>query len=369
MPRTGYVILRRGLTLLTVFILVVIIIAAILEGSGFSEDIYKAYVREYVNADIMSLRRAGVNITESYIAELRENLTRYYMIHFGLLDQQGNPIPKYIRMWKLVHMALTLDFGETVYSTVTNVVPRSAPAPVSEVILAVLPRTILIVTIGELVAIAIALLLGPRIAYRHGSFFDKVIVAYAALFNAIPIWWLAMLFILFFGYQLKIFPTNLRGVASYLRWDVFLSNPLGTLANLLWYISLPLMVFVISVLGSWLYGIRAMVLRIVREDYVTVAKAKGLPEKDITQRYVLRVSMAPVLTSVILALAGSLGGMIITESVFDWPGMGTLYYSALVAGDTTTIMALFIVYVGVYIMARFILEILYIIVDPRVRAR
>jgi peptide/nickel transport system permease protein len=131
----------------------------------------------------------------------------------------------------------------------------------------------------------------------------------------------------------------------------------------------PILTIVIAGLGGWLYGIRAMVLRVIREDFVTVAKAKGLPEKEITSKYVLRVALPPVITSVILTLAGSLGGFIITESIFDWPGMGTLYYLAITSGDTNTVMGLFVITVGVYVLARFILELIYIVLDPRIRVR
>ncbi|MEM0099749.1 MAG: ABC transporter permease [Desulfurococcaceae archaeon] len=367
MPGAGMVIARRGLILLFSFILIIIIISAIIEGSGYSKDIYEAIVRESVNAEIMALRKGNPNITESYIREYRENLTIFYRKMYGLIDEQGREIPPYVRMWNLVKRALTLDLGKTDRVEVANVVPTIAPASVSEIIAAVLPRTIIVVTVGELIVVAIALLLAPRIAYRHGTIVDRLVVAYAAIFTAVPIWWLAMIFIQIFGYQLGIFPTSLRGVATVL--NKFWENPVSNTFVVLKYITLPISVFVIATLGSWLYGLRAMLLRVIREDYVTVAKAKGLPEKDITRKYVLRVSLAPVLTNVILALASSLGGMIITESVFDWPGMGTLYYNAIISGDSQTIMGLFVVYVGVYLCARFILEILYVIIDPRVRVR
>ncbi|MEM1639554.1 MAG: ABC transporter permease [Desulfurococcaceae archaeon] len=361
------VIARRGLILLFSFILIIIIISAIIEGSGYSKDIYEAIVRESVNAEIMALRKGNPNITESYIREYRENLTIFYRKMYGLIDEEGREIPPYVRMWNLVRRALTLDLGKTDRVEVANVVPTIAPASVSEIIAAVLPRTIIVVTVGELIVVAIALLLAPRIAYRHGTIVDRLVVAYAAVFTAVPIWWLAMIFIQIFGYQLGIFPTSLRGVATVL--NKFWENPVSNTFVVLKYITLPISVFVIATLGSWLYGLRAMLLRVIREDYVTVAKAKGLPEKDITRKYVLRVSLAPVLTNVILALASSLGGMIITESVFDWPGMGTLYYNAIISGDSQTIMGLFVVYIGVYLCARFILEILYVIIDPRVRVR
>mgnify|MGYP001772560442 CR=1 FL=1 len=367
MPGAGAVIARRGIILALSFVVIVIIISAIIEGSGYSIDIYKALVRESVNAEIMALRRGNPNISEAFIQEYKQNLTIYYSQMYGLIDENGNEIPPYRRMWNTVTRALTLNLGKTDKVDVANVVPTQAPADVAGIIAAVLPRTIIVVTVAEIIMIVLALLIAPRIAYRHGTLVDKLVVAYAALFNAIPLWWLGMVFIQIFGYQLKLFPTSLRGAATII--NTFWTDPGGNIVRLIHYISLPIIVIVVAGLGSWLYGIRAMVLRVVKEDFVTVARAKGLPEKDISRKYILRVSLAPILTNVILALAGSLGGMIITESVFDWPGMGTLYYAAISSGDTQMIIGLFVIFVGVYLIARFILEILYIVVDPRVRAR
>ena len=365
-PRAEIVILRRGIILAVSFIIIVIVIAAIVEGSGYSMRIYEAMVKEAVNAEIMALRRGG-NISEIYIKELRENLTKYYQRVYGLIDEKGNIIPPYVRMWNLVWRTLKFDFGKTGTYGVANIVPTVPPVDVLYVIASVLPRTIAVVTVGEIIAALVAIKLGPRIAYRHGSLLDKFVVTYAALMNAVPLWWLAMIFLYLFSYKLSLFPRSLRSVAP--AFANFWANPLQNLISILYHITLPLAVFLISVLGGWLYGFRAMLLRIIREDFVMAAKARGLPEGDITRKYVLRPSLAPVLTSIILALAGSIGGMIITESVFDWPGMGTLYYEAIIGGDAVVIMALFVVYVLVYLAARFILEILYIVIDPRVRAR
>lgn len=362
MPGAGRYIARRGLILLASYIAIIIVIAAILELSGYASDIYQAMIREQVRAEVEALvRSGGGKIDPAYVQQFKENRTLQLMKEYGL-DK-----PAYERMWLLVWRALTLNFGKTTDNMVAGVVPTMPPADIAYIISMVLPRTIIVVTVGELIVIAIALVLGPRIAYRHGTLIDRSIVAYAALSSAVPLWWLAMLFIRVFGYQLGWFPTSLRGVTTYL--NNFWSNPSQNFLMVLWYITPPLIVFIIIALGSWLYGIRAMLLRVVREDYVMVAKAKGLSEKDITRKYVMRPSLAPILTNVILALAGTLGGMIITESVFDWPGMGTLYYAAIISGDALTITALFVVYVGVYLIARFILEILYILVDPRVRVR
>jgi len=366
MPGAASVIVRRGLILLVTFVLIVIVVSAIVEGTGYSKDIYEAMIREIVRGEVMALRRGG-NITEEFIRQYVENRTFQLRIEFGLIDEHGNEIPPYRRMWNLVYRTLTFNFTKTDKVGVANVVPMPAPAPIMDIIAAVLPRTILIVTVADIIVIALALLIGPRIAYRHGSLADRFVVAYAAIITAVPLWWLAMIFIQVFSYNLNWFPRDLRGVVSIL--NNFWNDPLNNFIQLLWYITLPIIVFVIWSIGSWLYSLRAMLLRVIREDYVMAAKARGIPEKLITRRYILRVSLAPVITSVILTLAGSIGGMIITESIFNWPGMGTLYYAAITEGDSQTLLALSVIYVGVYLVARFILEILYIIIDPRVRVR
>lgn len=289
------------------------------------------------------------------IQEYRERLFKQYQ-----LDK-----PWYVRVIPLVINTLTGNLGDTNNPTVTDVAGMQSPAPVSAVILACLPRTVIMLTIAEIICMAIALPLAPKIAYHYGTKIDRLVVSYAALFNAIPVWWLGLVFIFIFSYQLHIFPATSRPIIKFI--NTFVANPLGSLAGIAHYVTLPIITIVITFLGGWFYSVRAVVLRIIREDFVTVAKAKGLPESMIVRKYIVRVAAPPIVTYVILALAGSLSGMIITESIFDYPGMGTLYYAAIQAGDVPTILGLTYVLTGVYIAARFFLEVLYILLDPRVR--
>ncbi len=289
------------------------------------------------------------------IQEYRERLFKQYQ-----LDK-----PWYVRVIPLVINTLTGNLGDTNNPTVTDVAGMQSPAPVSAVILACLPRTVIMLTIAEIICMAIALPLAPKIAYHYGTKIDRLVVSYAALFNAIPVWWLGLVFIFIFSYQLHIFPATSRPIIKFI--NTFMSNPIGNLLGIAHYVTLPIITIVITFLGGWFYSVRAVVLRIIREDFVTVAKAKGLPESMIVRKYIVRVAAPPIVTYVILALAGSLSGMIITESIFDYPGMGTLYYAAIQAGDVPTILGLTYVLTGVYIAARFFLEVLYILLDPRVR--
>ncbi len=275
--------------------------------------------------------------------------------------------PWYHRVIPLVINTLMGNLGETDKQDVVNVAGVLAPAKVWDVILIVLPRTIVMLTVAEIICMAIALPLAPKIAYHYGTKLDRLVVSYAALFNAIPVWWLGLIFIFFFAYELHIFPPTGTAVIKFI--NDFWKDPLHNTIMIAYYAALPIITIVITFLGGWLYSVRAVVLRIVREDFVTVAKAKGLPESMIVRKYIVRVAAPPIVTYVILGLAGSIGGLIITESVFYWPGMGSLYYAAIVDGDVATILGLTYVFTLIYVIARWILEALYIWLDPRVRYR
>lgn len=282
-----------------------------------------------------------------------------------LFKRYGLDKPWWVRVIPLVQRTLVFDLGETNKQAVAQVAGVPTPASVGQIILMCLPRTIVMVTIAEIICMLIALPLAPRIAYHYGSWLDRAVVTYAAVMSAIPVWWLGMVFIYLFAYRYRIFPASGMEVVKIINsfWD----NPWGNLVTLAYYSALPIITIVITFLGGWFYSIRAVVLKIIKEDFVTVAKAKGLPENIIARRYILRVVAPPITTYVILALAGSLGGFIITESVFNWPGMGSLYYAAITSGDVATILGLTYVFTLIYVIARFILEVLYILLDPRVR--
>ncbi|MEM2157909.1 MAG: ABC transporter permease [Sulfolobales archaeon] len=145
------------------------------------------------------------------------------------------------------------------------------------------------------------------------------------------------------------------------------SNVFAKVLDVLWHLFLPLFTLFVAFVGSWIYMTRSIVISVSREDFVTVGRAKGLPEEIIRRRYLLRNSAPPILTNMILGLAGSITGAILTETIFRWPGMGSLYYDAIMSLDISLILALTYIYTLVYVVARFILEVLYLVLDPRVR--
>ena len=131
---------------------------------------------------------------------------------------------------------------------------------------------------------------------------------------------------------------------------------------------LPVITLVLVTIGPYLYTVRTLTMTVAVEDHVFVARAKGLSEGKVIRRHILRVAAPPIMTGLILGLTSSLGGSILVETVFNWQGMGRLYFDS-VAGtpDEAIIVGLTFMFTVLYILARFALEILYLILDPRVR--
>jgi peptide/nickel transport system permease protein len=119
--------------------------------------------------------------------------------------------------------------------------------------------------------------------------------------------------------------------------------------------------------GGWAYIVRNLMIETLYEDYIVVAKAKGVPEKKIIYGHALKSTAPPIITIVALSLSSSLGGAIITEAIFDWPGLGRLYWEAISALDVPVIIGLTYITTLVFLISMFIADILYGFFDPRIR--
>jgi len=343
---------QRAITLTVSLIAIVVLTAVILSLTGYDEKVYKAIIDGEKRVYQQQLQRMGVSAEEitRRVREYEKTLISLYG-----LDQ-----PPVVRAFMNVRNIMFLNLGYAQSADTCSVAGLPFPCRVSDAIMAVIPRSILLVTLAEFVCVVIVLQIGPLLAYKRGGILDKTVISYAAIFNAIPLWWLAMLFILIFAYTLGLAPSTSRPIVAAI-------NSLN-IVEIVKYMWLPLLVSVVGLLGGWLYSVRAMVLRVSAEDFVVTAKAKGLSDADVARKHVLRASMPPVITSIVLALSTSIfGGYMITEAVFDWPGMGTLFRVAITNSDSPTVLGLVFMSSLAYVIARFILEILYMILDPRVR--
>ena len=338
----------RGLSLLGVLLAVLLLVVVALGATGLSDKVLGAIVNEEIRGLRQSLAQTirDPDELERALQARREQLVEFY----------GLDRPWYLRMPDTVRRVLLLDLGSA-----RTLKSFAGSTLVSDIVLERLPNTMLLVTTALAISAAIGLAVGVKLATSVGSKIDRVVSYLSAASFAVPTWWAGILLIILFSFQVRIFPFG----------GMFSPTPPGSalerIADLLWHAALPILTLVAVSVGGWTYTVRTMVLNTAQEDFVTVARAKGLPERIVMRRHILRVAALPILTSIILGLAGSLGGAILTETVFNWPGMGRLYYDAILALDEAVVIALTFVFTLVYVAARFTLEILYLVLDPRVR--
>ncbi len=276
-----------------------------------------------------------------------------------LVKKYGLDQPLYVRIANWTIRTLTLDFGEArqaypAYGKTKNV--RS-------MILLAIGRTALLFTTAEIIAVAIGLILGLYAAYRRGGIFDRSLSVFALTTNSIPMYWLGMILILLFAYTLGWFPPR--------SWEAIpedvKASPLSLFIWYLHHMALPLFTIVFVAFGSLAWYTRNIALSTFQEDFIMVAWAKGLPSKRVLMKHVLRAISPPIVTMSTFAIVFSFFGAIISEVVFQWPGMGRLYYSALSNTDTPVVMAVTYLSIMVAVFTKFVLDLIYGFLDPRVK--
>jgi peptide/nickel transport system permease protein len=338
----------KGITLVAVLLVVLSILVMALGATGLSDRLLSAMISEELRGIRQELAKTIKDPVE--LERVMEVQRQQLMEAYGLNE------PWYLRLPNTVWRVLTLDLGSA-----RTLKSFAGSSMVSDIVLERLPNTILLMTTSLLISAAIGIYLGVKLATKVGSRLDRVMSYLSAASYATPTWWIGILFILALSFEFRLFPSG--GMYS----APPPGNDLGRILDLLWHAALPILTLVVASVGSWTYVSRTIVLNVAQEDFVTVARAKGLPERLVMRRHIIRVAAPPILTNIILGLAGSVGGAILAETVFNWPGMGRLYYDAVLALDESVIIALTFIFTLLYVVARFVLEVLYVILDPRVR--
>jgi peptide/nickel transport system permease protein len=232
---------------------------------------------------------------------------------------------------------------------------------VDTLILQRLPTTLFVIGASQLLALLIALPVGVIAATRPYSIFDQVANTLAFIGFSLPTFFTGILFILFFSIQLDWLPfvyrADIAATGWQWAWEMFKQA-----------------IMPISVLGlfqgaSWTRFVRSAALDVIRLDYVTTARSKGLSERAVIVKHVVRNALIPVVTLVALQLPGVFGGAIVTEQIFRVPGIGALLISSILANDTPVIMAVTFVFSCLVILFNLFADILYGWLDPRISYR
>ena len=274
--------------------------------------------------------------TPEYMAELRER--------FGL-DQ---PVP--IQLANYVGNVLTGDLG---YSFRHDM-------PVSELIWTRLGPTLLLMVTTITIAVGVGILLGLLAATGLNTWRDSVISVLALVSYATPLFWVGLMLIVVFSINLGWFPTSgMETIAAFnTGWD--------RVWDIAHHLVLPSVTLSLFYLALYTRLLRASMLEQAGMDYVTTARAKGVTERASTFRHVLRNALLPVVTMAGVQVSSLIGGSVIVETVFGWPGLGQLAFESLFARDLNLLLGIFLLSAVLVLVVNLIVDIIYTIPDPRI---
>jgi peptide/nickel transport system permease protein len=271
-------------------------------------------------------------------------------IHLKGLDR-----PFIERSFRYLWNAMTLDLGRSDY-----LVSDTSSRLVSSVITDRLPSTLLLMATSNLLMFFIALFVALFLSRRYGSTLDRLLVGLAPISTA-PAWFYGLFLIVIFAGVLGVLPWGgmVDAPPPQQTWQYALS--VGK------HLVLPVVAILLSLVFANIYTWRTFFLIYSSEDYVELARAKGLPAGSIERRYILRPTLPTIITSFMLMIITLWLGAIILETVFQWPGLGRLFYQAITVSDTPVIVGVIVIYGYLLAASVFMLEFAYAVLDPRVR--
>jgi len=235
--------------------------------------------------------------------------------------------------------------------------------PVTEVIGNTLPWSIVLVGVGFLLSFTIGTFLGVLAAWRRGGFVDTIGTPTLMALLSFPAFFLSLLAVYFLGFRLGWFPTQ----HAYSTDAVPTWSP-EFVGDAFRHAQLPILIVVVLSVGGWMLGMRNVMITTVQEDYVTMAHAKGLSDRKVRDGYAARNAILPPLTAFASFFASAVGGLILVEVVFSYPGVGLTLQQAALGHDYPVVQALLLVISFCVLLANFLMDCVYVVLDPRVRA-
>jgi peptide/nickel transport system permease protein len=267
---------------------------------------------------------------------------------FGL-DTETSMFSQYITYWgNLFQGDLGLSF-------------TYFPTPVSEVIAQSLPWTLALMGVTTIISFVLGTMIGVYAGWRRGSWIDALLPI-TTFFSAIPYFWLGLIAISVFAVSWGAFPAAggyEPGLIPGFDWE-FISSAL-------YYSVLPAMTVLISSIAGWILGMRNMMVTVSSEDYVTVAHAKGLPERRVMLGYAARNAVLPSISGFALSLGFIVGGTLLVEMVFSYPGIGYILFTGVNAKDYPLMQGIFLIITMAVLVANLLADVVYLMLDPRTR--
>ncbi len=274
--------------------------------------------------------------------QVRERLEKLYGLDKPVMVQYYNWIKRLAR----------LDFGESFIDG----------RPVRNKIAERIPITLIINILSMMLILSIAVPVGIFSAVKEGTLFDRGMTIFVFIGFAMPTFWLALLLMKLFGVTLQWLPVS--GIRSI---DFEHLSFLAKLLDYAKHLFLPVMISAFTGLAGLSRYMRTNMIQVLRQDYIRSAYAKGLPEKRIYFRHALKNALLPVITILGLSIPGLIGGSVIAESIFAIPGMGKLFYDAVMSRDYPVIMGILVIGAFLTLIGNLIADVSYSVADPRIR--
>ncbi len=274
-------------------------------------------------------------------------------IEMGLMDRDLYTIPWFTRYVDYVSDLLRFDFGNSWYNTQAGI-----GIPISKIIADHASYTVILNVISFVLSLVLSTAIGVVSATRRNSFWDRSLTIAMLLGYSMPLFWIAKLFMFL---SFKLF--NFTGVTNK---DAFV-KPLLLNPSFYKYLILPTLALTLGHLVFMARLIRSQLLEILRQDYITTARAKGVKSRGVIYKHAFRNGLLPIVTIVGNSLPGLLAGSVMIETVFGWPGLGTYFLEGALFRDYPMMMATNTIFPFLFLVARLLTDITYVFIDPRVK--
>ncbi|MFV0473478.1 MAG: ABC transporter permease [Pikeienuella sp.] len=258
--------------------------------------------------------------------------------------------PIHVQLFNYLAGVVTFDFGESYQQN----------RPVMDLIAERLPATLLLTFTAFGLALGGGMMMGVAAARNVGKWPDAAITMLALLFFALPLFWVGLMFILLFSVQLGLLPAfgmSTIGVEM---------SPMERVFDVVTHLILPAATLALIYLATYTRMTRASVLEVMDLDFVRTARAKGLKERRIWRRHILKNAILPIITLASLQAGHLVGGAVLTETVFAWPGIGRLAFDALLQRDYNLLLAIFIIASAFVVFFNLVADVIYSLADPRI---
>ncbi|RYJ14172.1 ABC transporter permease [Halogeometricum borinquense] len=270
-----------------------------------------------------------------------------------IIESYGLDEPMHVQYVKFLQNAITLDFGQSFHSN----------APVEDVILTYLPNTLVLMLTAFVIAYAFGITLGVLSGWYRGSRFERSTVITALLARSVPSFWVGLMVLWVFGSMFNLIP--MAGMTSPgIEHENFLTMVLSV--DFLKHLVAPALVLAYYFMGYPLLIMRSSMLEVLSEDFIDVCRAKGLKERTIMFKHAARNALLPIVTAAAIALGYAVGGSVLIETVFAWPGIGREMVRAVLRRDFPVAQGTFMVLAATIILLNFVADLAYGYLDPRV---